>query len=469
MSFVNFTNLRYVQEKGRNLNVTFEEMKIFFGINLLMSVLRYPRLRMYWQKFTQVSTVTSKMSRDRFTQIRTNLKIVNDLDVSQDQRKADRLWKVRPFLTAIRDGCLKMIRPVRVCIDEQMIPFTGTVTNLKQFLRGKPNPEGMKNFVLATPGGLVLDFCVYQGKGTTFQTDCHLTLNVAEAVVMKLSESVPASSCIYMDRYFTTEKLIDLLGEQQIACTGTVMRNKLPKCDFICDKDFSRLPRGTTEMFVSQDLEKVSVAVVEWNDNKPIYLMSSKEGKTPMDECRRWCKKQKKYIDVSRPNIVTSYNQYMGGVDMNDRLISYYRNFYKTKKWTLIIIMHFFTLAVVNAWVQYRNDRKILGRPKKEISDLMDFMMEISEHLTESGDKDSSSEEELEEEQGPPPQKRKRLPPLPARLKKAGHMPEALEMKNPARCRRPGCSTGKSRIKCRRCDVFLCLTKDKNCYELFHQ
>ncbi|RZF43296.1 hypothetical protein LSTR_LSTR001557 [Laodelphax striatellus] len=104
-----------------------------------------------------------------------------------------------------------------------------------------------------------------------------------------------------MDRYFTTEKLFDLLGEREIACTGTVMKNKLPKCDFICDKDFSRLPRGTSEMFVSQDLEKVSVAVVKWNDNKPVYLMSSKEGKTPMDECRRCARDRKIYLMCRGP------------------------------------------------------------------------------------------------------------------------------------------------------------------------
>jgi hypothetical protein len=34
-------------------------------------------------------------------------------------------------------------------VDEQMIPFCGT-TSLKQYVKNRPNPEGIKNFVLAT-------------------------------------------------------------------------------------------------------------------------------------------------------------------------------------------------------------------------------------------------------------------------------------------------------------------------------
>nr|CAH7751750.1 unnamed protein product [Callosobruchus chinensis] len=95
---------------------------------------------MYWAKMTKVTSVAGSMARDRYFQIRSNLKVVIDADVPENERK-------------------------EVAIDEQMIPFSG-MCHMKQFVRGKPNPVGLKNFVCATPKGLVLDFVIYQGKNT---------------------------------------------------------------------------------------------------------------------------------------------------------------------------------------------------------------------------------------------------------------------------------------------------------------
>lgn len=77
----------------------------------------------------------------------------------------------------------------------------------KIYIKGKPNSEGLKNFVLADTNGLVLDFFIYQGKKTTIDhDDCEFSLTLAESVVWHLSETVPPKTCLYFDRYFTTEK-----------------------------------------------------------------------------------------------------------------------------------------------------------------------------------------------------------------------------------------------------------------------
>nr|CAH7744063.1 unnamed protein product [Callosobruchus chinensis] len=49
------TNVRFLHEKGRPMNLTAEEEKKFFGISILMSCLRYPQIKMYWAKMTKVT------------------------------------------------------------------------------------------------------------------------------------------------------------------------------------------------------------------------------------------------------------------------------------------------------------------------------------------------------------------------------------------------------------------------------
>lgn len=104
-----------------------------------------------------------------------------------------------------------MIRDIYLNIDEQIIPITGT-NRLKQYVKGKLNPERLKNFILADINGLVLDFFIYQGKKTTIDhDDFEFLLTLAESVLWHLSETVPPKTCLYFDRYFTTEKLIQIL------------------------------------------------------------------------------------------------------------------------------------------------------------------------------------------------------------------------------------------------------------------
>lgn len=95
------------------------------------------------------------MKRDRFFKLWSHIKVVVDDDVPEHTKQEDKLWKVRPLLDRIRQTCISRPRPSHCCVDEQMIPFTGRVA-VRQYVRGKPNPTGLKNFVLASPSEKML-------------------------------------------------------------------------------------------------------------------------------------------------------------------------------------------------------------------------------------------------------------------------------------------------------------------------
>lgn len=162
----------------------------------------YPRLHYYWSVKYDQKEIFTHMSRKRFFTLRNHLHFVNNLDVPREVKDSNKLWKIQPVLDAVRQQCLRRERlsTDKYAIDEQMIPFSGKC-NLKQFVKNKPRPIGLKNFALTTADGILLDFEIYQGEKTNLPDR---ELGLGAGVILRLSETLPPKSQVYFDRYFTT-------------------------------------------------------------------------------------------------------------------------------------------------------------------------------------------------------------------------------------------------------------------------
>jgi hypothetical protein len=66
--------------------------------------MKFPRLRLYWSPVLNMEIFRSKMTGDRFFQLRNNLHIVNNLEKAKDC--SDKFYKVRPLINAIRKHLL---------------------------------------------------------------------------------------------------------------------------------------------------------------------------------------------------------------------------------------------------------------------------------------------------------------------------------------------------------------------------
>ncbi|XP_039503054.1 piggyBac transposable element-derived protein 3-like [Pimephales promelas] len=463
------TNAMSLGNSGRSIKTSVYEMYHFFGAAILMSCVPYPQIRMFWSNALQIPAISNKMSRARFFKLRSHLKVVIDYDVSEDKRETDKFWKVRPFMDRKLTGCRLQARTECVSIDEQMIPFTGACP-FRQYLPLKPNPVGMKNFVLASVDGLVLDFEVYQGSKTlASKVQDSDGLGLGTLVIKRLSEMLTAGTQVYCDRFFTTIQVVDHMLKDDIYLTGTVMKgrvkqatNKLPD-----DKTLQDQGRGAVSTVTRADGK---LCVVKCYDNKPVVMLSTVHSEQPEDTCQRWYKKGKKYVTVKRPSIVREYNSKMGGVDMSDRMMSYYRMSVRTKKWTVRMLMHFTDLALVNSWLLYRRDNQGNGTPRKSI---MKFRMVVAQLFLSKCDvlHEGAHVAEEENENGnlPPPGKKSRVAPIPhiSVRSSAAHLPEMVALKSPMHCRVKGC-TGKSCVRCMTCKVYLCLQSEQNCFAAFH-
>lgn len=363
------------------------------------------------------------------------------------------------MIELIRNRCRALERKPNssFSIDEQMIPFLGRCP-VKQYVRNKPRPVGLKNFVLTTSDGLILDFEIYQGVTSSFEIK---KFGLGPSVILRLVQTLPAESYVFFDRYFSTVSLMEQLLTLKIYGTATIMNNRIKGMDFKKDRN---MIRGESEAFVRSDKK---LCVTKWMDNKSVLMISTAFGVKPECFVKRWDKTKKQRVEVTCPKVVSMYNKNMGGVDLCDQMIEYYRSFFKTKKWTLKLILHLFDLAIVNSWMEYRRDMKSSNR--SNVKDLLTFRLELGEYLISRTKKrpnaDDFSDNDSENKSG---FRRTAVPCPDKRYDGFEHWPLNEDLKNPLRCRLEGCDS-RTRIKCSKCDIYLCLTKHKNCFKQFHE
>lgn len=274
--------------------------------------------------------------------------------------------------------------------------------------------------------------------------------------------SLPENSSVFFDRYFTTLPLLERLAQINIYGTGTIQTNRLRKLSL---RDDRLMKRGESDQIIRSD-EKI--VVVKWRDNKSVILASTIYGQDPLGTVKRWNKEQRSRIEITCPAIVMQYNQNMGGVDICDQMMECNRTWLKSKKWTLKVALHFLDLAVVNSWMEYRVDCKSKNMPRKSVKDLLFFRLEVAEALLCTPKRKFT--QLIEEEQEEPIITNTRCSPLPGsskRLDGSGHWPVVDKLKTARACRFQQCNS-RTRTRCEKCDVYLCLSSEKDCFKKFH-
>lgn len=223
------------------------------------------------------------------------------------------------------------------------------------------------------------------------------------------------------------------------------------------------------------------IVIVKWQDNKAIHLASNFVGIGEVDIVKRWNKSATKYEQIQRPSIVQLYNDGMGGVDLLDQLISYYRVFIKSRKWTLRVFTHFLDFAIVSSWGEYRKNAEDRGLAKKEILDLMHFRLEVANALLYAGQKQNTSKrgrpsnaQDFSPSTAPTSSKRSMeiRPGMDIRFDGIDHIPNHDGKKEASRskmnCKTTQGTAGRTHFMCSKCNTHLCITKERNCFKEFH-
>lgn len=375
-----YTNMYALQQNISIKQTNSAEIKSLFGLHIAIGSLKFPRVRLFWDTALRINLFHETMTRDRFFQLRSNLHCVNNLEKPENCN--DKMYKVRPLFDAVRNRCLELHLEENLCIDEQIVPFRGHLS-IKQYIKGKPTPWGVKIFVLCGKSGIAYDFVIYQGSSTGLDADTLKRFGLGAATVIHLSERITDEGHkLYFDNYFSSYQLLQVLKSRKIFAAGTVRVNRFSKPPLLDDKSLKDRGRGSHDQVTSEDGD---VVLVKWMDNRSVILASNFVGIGTEDQVSRWDKNEKKYMIVQRPEIIKLYNHSMGGVDLLDQMIGMYRIYIRSRKWTLRLIFHAVDLAIVNAWFEYRQNCDRLKIPKKAQMDLLHFRMRLAEGLVKVG------------------------------------------------------------------------------------
>lgn len=60
------TNMYAMSKLGKELKFCANEIKFFYGAHAMISIIKYPRIHMYWQRGIQFDLISQAITRDRF-------------------------------------------------------------------------------------------------------------------------------------------------------------------------------------------------------------------------------------------------------------------------------------------------------------------------------------------------------------------------------------------------------------------
>ncbi|KAM4549860.1 piggyBac transposable element-derived protein 3-like isoform 1-T1 [Fundulus diaphanus] len=454
------TNLYSAQKLGDSIKTSPKEIEDFIAILLLMGVFNFPSLADYWHHESRFSVVADTMSRNRFQLLR---RFIHFSDNQQSSENPDRFYKIRPLFEMFRKQCLLIPSTYKQSVDEVMVAYKGTkARSLHQCSTNKPDKWGFKLFCRASSSGIIHDLLLYQGVSTFFnvalsEQEEKLPLEAKLMTTLCKTINQPTLSVVFCGIFFTSFSLVQRLHTSLgVKCIGAIRPNCTGGAPLMADKELMKKGRGAYDYRSAE-----GVIAVKWFDKKCVSLLSNAYGIMPLSTVNRWNKESRRKIAISCPSLIRAYNEHIGGIDLSDMLVHLYKTPAKPRRWYIPLFGYILDLCIANSWLIYKRDCGLLNQ---KLMSLKRFRLAVAHSLNQankpvpkSGLPSFTSSCTLR------PSRSKPQPDV--RYDNLGHWPFNCHKRG--RCNL--CPKGVSRWKCQKCNVFLCLNTNKECFVAYHQ
>nr|XP_039255702.1 piggyBac transposable element-derived protein 4-like [Styela clava] len=331
--------------------VDLDEMNAFFGLVILMGIIRLPHVEMYWQKKNWIFDIPSFnmiMSRTRFQNIQDHLHFCDEsLAPPHDGPEKDKLFKIRGLLALLLPHFQNCYTPGRdLHINETLIPIRGKSASGRYMDRGN---YGIKLWLVTESStGYVSKLQFYTGKNQAVNPENGLSLRVIKYL---MSPFEGLNHHLYVDNFYTNPEVFEYLLSKGIYACGTFNSDCVgfPK-DLIM--------KQTCKMGESDWRAAGNLLAQSWMDNKALYFLSTihkpdydvgHSGKTITK--RRRGHTIYGTVETPCPPLVREYNMQTGRLGLSDQVRKYGNIAKRSKVWYRKVFAYLIEVAINNAKV----------------------------------------------------------------------------------------------------------------------
>ena len=119
------TNLDHLQKTEREGLFTKTDINQFIESYFLMSLVRIPSVRSYWENEMRCSDIADVVPQNKFETLLRHLHFVKNLEVTYETKKSTKFWKLRPWLSSLRENLLRISPEEFQSVGEIMVPYKG--------------------------------------------------------------------------------------------------------------------------------------------------------------------------------------------------------------------------------------------------------------------------------------------------------------------------------------------------------
>ena len=419
------------------------EIRVFLALLLMQGVNHKPDMQCYFSKRTSLYSpfFAEVMDKNRFILLSKFLHFNNNQQYDPNGNIPKKLFKLWPILAHMKAKFSGVYQPERdMAVDESLLLWKGRL-GWKQYIPTKRARFGIKSFeVCESSTGYIWDFFLYIGKDTIYNPEIAVDQPMGSKVIYTLVKPLfDKGYCIYMDNFFSSPQLYEVLCQNNTDAVGTLRANRKGVPKELTNK---KLKKGEIEAMYCRRL-----MVLKWKDKKDVHMISTYHDDSTKEVGRHNARKIK-------PVVCCDYNDTMGGVDLSDCFLSSYPSARKRlKKYYQKQFRHILDMAVLNAYILYK---KSGGRQSR-----LNFILNLVDRVVEK-----YNHEKARIRKG-----RRSHTDTPLRLT-ARHFPSYLpstpKRKHPGRrcqvCAAKGMRK-ESIYFCRECDMPLCVVP---CFEIYH-